>query len=332
MIKKKFITYEGTSRSPAFSQTINRAFWAAAVFFLITASSYGMTVDRILATVNNDAITLADYNRYVRDVTGTAGNGNDVDETFLKGLIEEKIILHEARRKGIEVSSGEVDNEMRLFVEESGMTQEDLKDLLEEEGMSFEDYRRRTEDKIKVLKLIGMSVDSKIIVKDKEVETFYEKNKENYIDIPETVSVRGMFLKLGSGASLTEITELKRKALKISSLLKDGGNFEMLIGEYSDEPLKRQGGILGEFAKGELVPALDEKAFSIKKGEISGPLWVNDGVYFIQVVSRKDKSYKPFKEVKDQIYGYLYSQKREKVFEEWVKTLWERASVKIKSD
>jgi parvulin-like peptidyl-prolyl isomerase len=122
---------------------------------------------------------------------------------------------------------------------------------------------------------------------------------------------------------------MKKRALRIVALLRDGDNFERLVDEYSDEPLKSDQGLLGKFTRGALIPPLDRKAFSMKAGEISDPVWVGDGVFILQLTNRTEESYKPLEEVKGRIHDILFRQKREKVFNDWIKALGERSSVRI---
>lgn len=68
----------------------------------------------------------------------------------------------------------------------------------------------------------------------------------------------------------------------------------------------------------------------MKVGEISDPVWVSEGVYILQLTGRSAESFKKIEEVKPGIRDYLYKQKREKLYNEWIKTLWERSTVTIK--
>lgn len=290
------------------------------------ANTYGVTVDRILATIGEEVITFTDYQQFVKGI-GDIENKNVVDENLLKRLIEEKIILQEAKRKGIEAADTEIDRTVEEFKAQNGLSQEDLEKFLKEEDMSIDRYRKILRDKIMLSKLLNIEVDSKVIIKDKEIEDFYNKNKNDFLITPEKVEINAIFLRLKEGASVTEITDLKRRALKIVALLQGGDNFERLVDEYSDEPLKSQRGILGNFVKGALIPPLDNKAFSMKKEEISEPIWVKEGVYILQLINKSSEGFKTFEEVKGKIHNYLYEQKREKLFNEWIKTLWERSSV-----
>lgn len=297
---------------------------------IAAGTSYGLTVDRVIATVNNEAITFSDYQRFVKGMN-VKEDSDKVDEELLKGLIEVKVILQEAIRKGIEVSDVEINGVIEEFKKQNNLlSEEDLEKLLAKEGISIPDFRMLIKEKVMGLKLINMEVDPKIVITDKEVEDFYNAHKKDYLNSPEKVESKAIFLRLRKNASATEITDLKRAALKITALLKSGDSFERLVEEYADEPLRSQKGRLGEFIRGTLIPPLENKAFSMKNGEISEPIWVKEGVYILQLINKTGKSFGPLEEVKEEIYKNFYNQKREKLFIEWKGALWEKASITIK--
>ncbi len=298
--------------------------------FVATNPLYALTVDIVLATVDNEAITLSDYKRFFKE-NDNIENTDVVDDTLLKRLVGERLILREAIRMGIEASDIEVDRIIEEFKKQNALSQEDLEKMLAEKSMSIHSYRKVIKDRIILSKLISANVDSKIVVTDKEIEDFYIANKKDYLINPEEVEIKAIFLRLSEGASVTEITDLKRKVLRIVARLKDGDSFEKLANQYSDEPLKSQGGMLGEFKRGVLIPSLDNKAFSMRKDEISEPIWVSEGVYILQQTNKKGESFKTIEGVRNKIYYHLHEKKGEKLFNEWMKTLWEKASIIIKT-
>jgi parvulin-like peptidyl-prolyl isomerase len=300
--------------------------------FVAVNFSHGITVDRVLATVGNDVITLSDYQRFIKGL-GMKEDGGKVDAVLLKELIEVKVILQEAIRKGVEASDMEVNKVIEEFKKQNNLlSQEDLENMLAKEGINIPDFIRLIKDKVTGLKFIDTEVDSKIVMIDKEVEDFYNTHKKDYLNSPEKVEIKTIFLRLRKDASVTEITDLKRRVLKITALLKGGNSFEKLVEEYADEPMRSQKGRMGEFVRRALVPPLDNKAFSMKNGEISEPIWTEEGVYILQLVNKTDESFRPLDEVKGEIYKNLYNQKREKLFIDLRGRLWERASITIKQE
>jgi parvulin-like peptidyl-prolyl isomerase len=297
------------------------------LILLAAGSAHGITVDRVLATVGGEIITFTEYNLFVKGLEGE--RKDEVDETLLRKLIEEKIVIQEAKRKGFDASEVEVQKMVEEFQTENGLSKEDLENFLKEEGLNLNNYQQIVKGKVLLSKIINSEVDSKVIVRDEEIKESYQKNKQEFLSGPQKVEVKAIFLKLREDVSVTEITDLKLRALRIMTLLRDGYNFDSLVDEYSDEPLKSQGGLLGKFAKGSLIPSLDDKAFSMKEGEISDPIWVSEGVYILHLMSKGGETFKPYDEVKEEIYRSLYEQKRNKMYNEWIKALWEKASLII---
>ena len=293
---------------------------------LAPASASPVTVDRVLATVDGEIITFVDYQQFANSISEIEKK-DGIDERLLKGLIEEKIILQEAKRKGIEVSETEVDRSIDEFKADNGLSQDDFEKLLREDGLNIPKYKDFVKNELMSLKLIHENIDSKIIITDREIEDLYYARRKDYLICSEKLEVKAIFIRLKEDATPTEITDLKLRALKIAEQLKEGTNFDLLVEQYSDEPLKTHEGILGCFVKGALIPPLDNKVFSMKEGETSDPVWVSEGVYILRITNREPESYKTIEEVREELYNILYKQKREKLFTEWIKALWEKASV-----
>lgn len=315
--------------------TFSNLYYLCVVFFFLVGLfvavtfSYALKVDKVLATVNNEVIKFSDYQRFVKNI-GNVKNKDVVDKDLLKRLMKEKIILHEAIKDGIEASDVEIDKGIEEFKKQNALYQEDFKKALAQDGMNIDSFRKFIKDKIISSKIVSINVYSKVVISDKEIEGFYNANKKDYLIEPEKVELKAIFLRLGEGASVTELTDIKLKALKIVSCLKDSDSFERLVKQYSDEPLRSQGGMLGKFTRGILIPPLDNKAFSMKNGEISEPIWVNEGVYILRLINKTNESFKSIEEVKEEIRSYLYDREKEKLFNAWMKELWEKASVIIK--
>jgi len=311
---------------------INLPFISCIIFVLLitVSASYGFTLDKVLAVVDNDAITLSDYLLFAKSMG--SGAHADVDEVLLKKLIEEKVMMHEATRRGIEVTDAETDIMIEEVRKESGVSHDDLEGELLKEGMNLKSYKKAIKERLVALKLIDAEVDSKVLVTEKEIEEFYSENWKDYVARPAQAEVKAIFLHLSEGATVTEITDLKRKALRIADRLRNSEDFDSLAEQYNDENLKNRQGKLGEFKRGALIAPLDAKAFSMRNGEISGPLWVKEGVYIVKLVNRTDDGLRPLGEVRGEIHKHLFTQMREKILNEWIRSLWEKAFITINQD
>jgi len=160
----------------------------------------------------------------------------------------------------------------------------------------------RIPEKIKIAYLVLAPSDflDKVTIAEKEISDFYELNQESFKN-PKKIKARHILLKLSPDASESEETETKEKALSLLKRLRDGENFAALAKKYSQDPAASKGGDLGYFTRGQMVKPFEELAFSLKKGELGGPVKTQFGWHIIQVDDIKDATVKTFSEVRNQI-------------------------------
>ncbi len=285
-------------------------------------------MDRVLAVVNGEVITLSDYGRFVAR-TDQAADREAIKEQYLRSLIEERLILQEAKRKGYDATEEEVSQSIAGYLAQEGMKEKDFENKIALERLSMTDYRTLLKENIISLKCIEKEVNAKVIVSSSDLSRYYDKQRALFLESPEKVLVMAIVMKLSATPSLTEITDLKIRSLKVYSEIRNGEPFERQVHKYADESVKSLGGKLGEFEKGAMIPVLDEKIFSLKEGEVSEPIWTKDGVYILKIAKRTQAVYTPLEKVKDELYAKAYEEKREETFNTWMKKIWERSSVKI---
>jgi peptidyl-prolyl cis-trans isomerase D len=160
----------------------------------------------------------------------------------------------------------------------------------------------RIPEKIKIAYLVLAPSDflDKVTIAEKEISDFYELNQESFKN-PKQIKARHILLKVSPDASESEETETKEKALSLLKRLKDGEDFAALAKKYSQDPAAPKGGDLGYFTRGQMVKPFEELAFSLKKGELGGPVKTQFGWHIIQVDDIKDATVKTFTEVRNHI-------------------------------
>ena len=160
----------------------------------------------------------------------------------------------------------------------------------------------RIPEKIKIAYLVLAPSDflDKVTIAEKEISDFYELNQESFKN-PKQIKARHILLKVSPDASESEETETKEKALSLLKRLKDGEDFASLAKKYSQDPAASKGGDLGYSTKGQMVKPFEELAFSLKKGQIGGPVKTQFGWHIIRVDDIKDATVKTFSEVRNQI-------------------------------
>jgi peptidyl-prolyl cis-trans isomerase D len=171
--------------------------------------------------------------------------------------------------------------------------------------------RYRSEPKVKLNYLLFKQSDDEkqVQIADAELKTKYEQDKESYRQ-PEQRHARHILFHVEKGASEAERAAQKKKAEEVLAQAKaKGADFAALAKQHSDDVSnKEQGGDLGFFAAGRMVPAFDAAVFAMQPGEISGPIETDFGYHLIKMEEIRPESVRSFEEVKDSIAADLKKQ------------------------
>ncbi len=139
-----------------------------------------------------------------------------------------------------------------------------------------------------------------VTVTDEDAKTYYDENTEKF-ERGETVSASHI------------LVDSEDKANEIKAEIEKGAvSFEDAARKDSSCPSSQNGGALGEFTKGQMVPEFDEAVFSMEVGELRGPVKTQFGYHLIKLTDKKEASSFPFDEIKDQIKNMVLTEKRQK--------------------
>ena len=151
---------------------------------------------------------------------------------------------------------------------------------------------------------------SSVKVSDKDAEEYYESNKERFLS-EESVNASHI------------LVDSEEKALSILAAIKAGEiSFEQAAMENSSCPSKANGGNLGDFGRGQMVPEFDAAAFQMEVGEISeAPVKTQFGYHLIKLVSKKAAETIPFEEIAPEIKNALLQEKQRAAYESKINQL-----------
>lgn len=155
-----------------------------------------------------------------------------------------------------------------------------------------------------------------IKVESQEILDYYNQNKSQFIN-PQ--SVRASHI----------LVDDSNKAREIISEINQGLSFEDAAKKYSKCPSKAQGGDLGYFTRGRMVPEFEQAAFEMKKDEVSEPIQTQFGYHIIKVLDKKEEKPMLFDEVKDQLEQQLLSSKQQDIYAKKINELKGKYEVKI---
>lgn len=296
-------------------------------------------VNGIAAIVNDDIITFREVIREARPLINEAEKKEPLDDkqrralraTLLERLIEKKLTEQKIKELGIKIG----DDEIRQSVEDvkrqnNNMTQQQLEAALKAQGFSLAQYEVQIREQLERLRLVSIEVRSKVHVSDREAETYYEGNKQNYAE-EERFRARHIFIKVDEKAPPAEIQKAMSRALNLLHEAKSGKDFTELARQHSDDAAaKKDGGDLGTFKRGEMLASLEQAILPLKPGEVGELVVTPSGLHIVKLEERSSGAYKPFEAVKADIMELLYRKKQDERFAQWLKELRSGASIQIK--
>lgn len=234
-----------------------------------------MTNEKILATVENLTVTQSEVDEMAMMLTQQ--RGQDFNNPQGKAMVLEQLI-----------------NKKLLLL--------DASKNLYEHNPEFKAHLQKVKEDLLADFVISKTME-KITVTDEEAKKLYEENKDNF-QTGETVNASHILVD-----SEEKANDLKEK------IENNEITFENAAKENSSCPSSQNGGNLGDFTRGQMVPEFDEACFSMNEGELSAPVKTQFGYHLIKLNSKKPSELRSFEEVKESIKRNVLSEKQHKAYE-----------------
>jgi peptidyl-prolyl cis-trans isomerase SurA len=305
---------------------------------------FANVVDRSVAIVNDDTITLSEVNELGHSFFKKISAETPPDRlaealyqarlTVIDKLIEKKLLIQEAKKLQIQVSEQDVDNAVQRILTNNKTTIEQFRKELHSMGMTEKQYRDELRDQILSSKLINYEVRTKVVIPEDKVLDYYHTH------YTEEAEGGGYYLQqIGSlwdtplaDGSVATREAARTKIQKAHRLAQEGKDFQELARQYSDLPTGKDGGDLGLFQKDELASSILQAITGLESGDISPIVESSNGYSFFKVVATeqgKAVTKAPYESVKDQIREKLAQQAMEARFKQWLKSIRDGAYIKI---
>ncbi|MBT8041834.1 MAG: peptidylprolyl isomerase [Pontiella sp.] len=160
-----------------------------------------------------------------------------------------------------------------------------------------------------------------------EAKEYYDANPNSF-ERPESVSASHILVKFDPDDTAEIKAEKKADIEKIrTDIIADTVAFEDAAGEHSDCPSSAQGGSLGTFGKGQMVPEFEVAAFTQDIGEIGDVIETQFGYHIVKVSDRTSEGMVDFDEAKEQIVAFLDNQKKQEAVGNYIKSLRDSATI-----
>ena len=169
-------------------KTIAAFLMLVAALLLCPEVKAAVLLDKVVATVNDEVITWSELMKtiyfegreYLSSETGKtrAEKIRELEKPFLNMLIEMRLQLQEAKKIGLNVTDREVDGAITEIRSKYNIAEDAFTASLEKEGVTIRDYRKGLRDQILLQKIVNFSVKGSVVVTDKEVEEYYNANRD----------------------------------------------------------------------------------------------------------------------------------------------------------
>jgi peptidyl-prolyl cis-trans isomerase SurA len=302
-----------------------------AAILLVCQSAWALVIDRVVAVVNKEVVTQSEVEeaaqlRKKQDQEGSV----PTEKELLNQIIEKKIELQWARKKGIRIDDQELKVALEDIKQRNGFqSDEAFKLALEKEGVGWEKYLQGLREELTLLKLVNREIDSNLLVTEEDLKRHYGAEKDHFL-FPLRIRLRQILLSASPSASPEQVEKVQKRAEEVELRLKKGEDFTRLAEEYGEGAEHRVGGDIGYFRKGDLAPSIEKVVFSLKEGEVSGVVRSPAGFHIFKVEEIKSASPQPFDLVRKKIEEEVIAKKREELRQKWLSDLWANAYVEIK--
>lgn len=266
------------------------------------AEPAGELVDRVVAVVGGDVITLSELEE------AAAVSPDAPRDKLLEQLIEEKLIEMKAREQGVSVSDSEVEAAMERHMAQMDVSREKFEQMIAQKGVSVKEYKERIRTELMKVKFVKGNIQGEIEVGEEEMLNFYRRHPERFRSERELRLAR-IFLPFPEGASDKKREEIISLAREIRSRAQTGESFEKLARKYSKGSNASEGGALGWVKPDYLIPEFKAALSNLSAGEVSELIILDNGCHLFYVKDKREAQPLPFDEVKERIYQELYSRK-----------------------
>jgi peptidyl-prolyl cis-trans isomerase SurA len=288
--------------------------------------------DRVIAVVNNDAITLGELQESIFSYRAENANqrpgpsDEELRRDFLNRLIENRLQLQEADREKVVVEEVELNEEFLDRIKRYGVkTEEEFEKLVRGQGVTVDSIKKRLRDGLKVQKLVRRKVTLRVSVTEAEITRYLDENRakletglsfhaRHILITPETNSDAGW-----------ESARIKAEMLRTQ--LEDGADFIELARQHSRDATAKDGGDLGNLKRGELAPEIESELLTLGQGQISRPVRSPLGFHVFRLES-KDSLEAP--SIRQQIRDILFRQQFDTRLGVWLKEIKQRAIIEVR--
>ncbi len=308
----------------------------------VSSTSAAELVNRIVAVVGTDVITLAELEEATRaekqkimqNYQGRAQREElfKMQKEYLDRMITDRLIQKEIDRQGLSVSDEQIDQRIEEWSKQNGLGPEDMKAYLDRQGFTLEKYREMLKSSLTVQLLLAR-MEKQIVVPEEKVRAYFDEHKDEF-ERKDRVHLKTILLRADPGVETETPDERRSKAENIRAKIEHGASFETMAVQFSEGPNAMAGGDASWIDWSALDKELQQVLDKMEPGDVSSVMQFERGgekwYQIVKLVERETPGESSFEDAKPKIVEILSLQRRETRKEEWLKELRESYFVKVK--
>jgi peptidyl-prolyl cis-trans isomerase SurA len=255
-----------------------------------------VSVDRIVAIVNDEVITQNDVNERVNLVMrqierqgGQVPAADGLTRQILERLVNDLVQLQLAKESGIKVDDATLDKTIERIAQENNLSVPAFRTALERDGIRFPRFREDIRSEILLARLREREIDNAVVVTDAEVETELAREAKEATGDSE-YNLAHILVVVPPQANPQQIEQRRRRAAAALSELRRGSNFAQIAAMYSDAPDALQGGSLGWRPSGRLPQVFLASVSKLQPGETSDVLRSPNGFHIVKLLDKRGRA------------------------------------------
>ena len=261
-----------------------------------------------------------------RGIPLTAEEEKITAKKLIENEIERALLLQKGNEINALVSDEALDKKLRK-VKSSFKSDSIFEHELKNRKLTLDQYKKELKIDLLMQQVIDREIEPNIKVSEKDIQSFYKKNKEKFIT-EKKVRASVILIKAKQGDTKAE----KSARQKIESILEDiknGSSFSEMATKYSQDSLAPKGGDLGYFAKNQIFGAFSERAFNMKVNEVSPVFKTGLGLHLLKLTDLKEGKMMPLDKTKTRIEKILRKNKVGNATRNYVEKLKQKSKIKM---
>lgn len=252
-----------------------------------------VTIDKIVAIVDDSVITQRDLQNRIRLVEADFRRGNRrmppaevLRRQVLENLISDSLLLQEARRRGLRITDSQLNQTMQRIARQSNVSLSDYRRAIIADGLDYEQYRETVRREITISTLRNQYGQRNASISDTEVDEFIANSGEGEVNYEYHLS--HILIAVPDAASPETVEQAQRLAEELISRLDQGEAFDELANTFSSGDTALQGGDLGWRKRAEIPSLFTEPALGLEPGGYEGPIRSASGFHIVHLRDRRN--------------------------------------------